>query len=983
MLSPPLVIAAALAYLLILFAVAFVGDRRAAAGRSLIGNAWVYTLSLAVYCTAWTYFGSVGRAASGGIWFLPIYLGPTLALVLGWMVVRKMIRIAKTYRITSIADFIASRYGKSPLLAGLVTLITVVGIVPYTALQLKAVSAGYTLLTTPLGAESVAGSASAWWQDSTLYVALLLAGFTMVFGTRQLASTERHEGMVAAIAFESVVKLLAFLAVGVFVTWGLFDGPTDLFARAQAVPALRALLQLGQAPRFAYEQWFALMLLAMLSVIFLPRQFQVMVVENVDERHLKRAVWAFPLYLLLINLFVLPIALGGLLLREAGGGGLLANADSFVLSLPLAHGQPALALLAFVGGLSAATGMVIVETIAVSTMVCNDLVMPWLLRTRRFGAASRADLTGWLLGIRRTSIALMLLLGYLYFRLAGEAYALVSIGLISFAAVAQFAPALLGGMYWKGGTRRGALAGLLAGFALWVYTLMLPSLAKSGWLGAWGAEGFMSRGPWGLALLRPEQLLGLTGLDGLTHSLFWSLLANLGAYVGVSLWRAPSASETSQALLFVDVFERMGAAGAAGEAGLAAAAGVAGAAAAPVFWRGRAHLPDVQALLTRFLGAARTQALLTQHAQARGLAGIAQLPADARLVQFAETQLAGVIGSASARVMVASAVDEEPLGLDDVMRILDEASQLRAHSLALEAKSRSLEQATAELRSANLQLLSLDGLKDDFMSSVTHELRTPLTSIRALSELMVDDPDMDSAQRQQFLTIVVAETERLSRLVNQVLDMAKIESGQAEWRSTEIDMPDLLQRAVRTTAELFRERGTLVSLHLPQAAHPPLASPAQPAKRAKRAQPALPVPPVPPVLLGDEDRLLQVLLNLLSNAAKFVPQQGGQVALSLQADATGLTVTVQDNGPGVPADQQALIFEKFRQGGDASHRPQGTGLGLPISRQIIEHHGGRMWLRTDPEQGAAFCFTLPWQGSATPLADSPSALSESAPRVTP
>ena len=339
MLSPPLVIATALAYLLLLFAVAFLADRRASAGRSVIGNAWVYTLSLAVYCTAWTYFGSVGRAASGGVWFLPIYLGPTLALVLGWLVVRKMIRIAKTYRITSIADFIASRYGKSPLLAGLVTLITLVGIVPYTALQLKAVSAGYALLTTAPGSGQ-AGPGAAWWQDSTLYVALLMAGFTMVFGTRQLASTERHEGMVAAIAFESVVKLLAFLAVGVYVTWGLFDGPADLFARAQAVPALRPLLRLGQAPRFAYEQWFALMLLAMLSVIFLPRQFQVMVVENVDERHLKRAVWAFPLYLLLINLFVLPIALGGLLL---GGAGAPGGADNFVLSLPLMHGQPALA----------------------------------------------------------------------------------------------------------------------------------------------------------------------------------------------------------------------------------------------------------------------------------------------------------------------------------------------------------------------------------------------------------------------------------------------------------------------------------------------------------------------------------------------------------------------------------------------------------------------------------------------------------------
>jgi len=917
MLSAPLVIAAAFAYLLLLFAVAWWGDRRAAAGRSVIGNPWVYTLSLAVYCTAWTYFGSVGRAASGGVWFLPIYLGPTLALVLGWLVVRKMIRIAKTWRITSIADFIASRYGKSPALAGLVTLITVVGIVPYTALQLKAVSTGYALLTTPAGAAAMA--APAWWQDSTLYVALLLAGFTMVFGTRHLDSTERHEGLVAAIAFESVVKLAAFLAVGAFVTWGLFAGPADLFARAQAVPALHDLMRLQPGGgRFAYESWAALTLLAMLSVVFLPRQFQVMVVENVDERHLKRAVWAFPLYLLLINLFVLPIALAGLLL-----GGTLREADGFVLSLPLAHGQPALALAAFVGGLSAATGMVIVETIAVSTMVCNDLVMPLLLRTRRFGGQAGADLTGWLLGIRRASIAAMLGLGYLYFRLAGEAHALVSIGLISFAAVAQFAPALLGGMYWKGGTRRGALAGLGAGFALWAYTLMGPSLAKSGWLASWG-QGWVTQGPGGLALLRPEQLLGLQGLDGLTHSLFWSLLANLGAYVLVSLWRQPSAAETSQALLFVDVFER----GAAGPGG-----------AAPVFWRGRARLADLQALLARFLGAARAEALLAQHARDSGVADVARLPADARLVQFAETQLAGAIGSASARVMVARTVEEEPLALDDVMRILDEASQLRVYAQALEQKSRSLEQATAELRAANEQLKSLDSLKDDFMSSVTHELRTPLTSIRALSELMVDDAEMDAAQRQQFLAIIVAEAERLTRLVNQVLDMAKIEAGHAEWRSTAVDLRALLQRAVQTTAELFRARGATVALHLPEAVRP---------------------------LQADEDRLLQVLLNLLSNAAKFVPADRGRVDVTLQADDRGLTVTVQDNGPGVPPGQQALVFEKFRQGGDAAHRPQGTGLGLPISRRIVEHFGGRMALRSDPGQGAAFSFTLPWA-----MADAP------------
>ncbi|MDO8887549.1 MAG: sensor histidine kinase [Hydrogenophaga sp.] len=904
MLSAPLVIGVSFAYLLLLFAVAYWGDLRAAQGRSVISSPWVYALSMAVYCTAWTYFGSVGRAANSGVWFLPIYLGPMLAMLLAWMVVRKMIRIAKTYRITSIADFIASRYGKSPLLAGLVTLITVVGIVPYIALQLKAIASGYAVLTSPLGMPAV--QSADWWSDSTLYVALALAGFTIVFGARHLDSTERHEGMVAAIAFESVVKLVAFMAVGLFVCFGLFSSPADLFDQAHAVDELRRLMQFGQGQPFAYAQWLGLTLLAMLSVIFLPRQFQVMVVENVDENHLKRAVWAFPLYLLLINLFVLPIALGGLL--HFGSGRM--DPETFVLSLPLSQGQGALALFAFVGGLSAATGMVIVEAIAVSTMVCNDLVMPLLLRMRRFGARASGDLTAVLLRIRRLAILGILLLGYLYFHLAGEAYALVSIGLISFAAVAQFAPALLGGMYWKGGTQRGALTGLLLGFAFWVYTLMLPSLVKSGWLTA----GFMDQGPFGWWLLKPEAFLGLAGLDNLTHSLIWSLLANVAGYVGVSLWRAPTARETSQALLFVDVFHRT-------------------AASRPVFWQGKAQVSALLPLVGRFLGVEAAQRLFADYALRVGARQIEQIPADARLVHFVETQLAGAIGSASARVMVASVVEEEALDLDDVMRILDEASQLRAYSHALEEKSQSLERATDELRQANEQLKSLDRLKDDFMSSVTHELRTPLTSIRALAELMRDDTGMDSVQRQQFVGIIVGETERLSRLVNQVLDMAKIESGHAEWHDDKVDMKVLLQQAASTMAEPLRERGVTLSLEL-----------------AEHVQP----------LHADADRLMQVVLNLLSNAAKYAPRDTGQVVVRLREGDEGVEVEVQDNGPGIDPDQQAMVFEKFRQvEGDAHYRPGGTGLGLPISRQIVAHFGGRMWLRSDVGKGAVFGFCLP------------------------
>lgn len=893
-----LVLAVSAGYLALLFAIAAFADRRAAQGRSVIGRPWIYALSLGVYCSAWTYFGSVGRAASGGIWFLPIYLGPTLVMLVAWILVRKMIRIAREYRITSIADFIASRYGKSPALAALVTLITVVGIVPYIALQLKAVSSGYRLLTETPG---TAAADLAWWQDGTLMIALALAAFTVIFGTRHLDSAERHEGMVAAIATESLVKLVAFLAVGAYVTWGLFNGPGDIWARAAAeLPELHDLLQSGgrAIDAFGHAEWFSLTFVSALSVILLPRQFQVMVVECVDERHLKRAAWMFPAYLLLINIFVLPLAIGGLLIFGPG----TMDPETFVLSLPLSEGMITLALFAYIGGLSAATGMLIVETIAISTMVCNDLVMPALLRLPGFRSRSGGDLTRLLLNIRRAAILGVLLLGYLYFHVAGDAYALVSIGLISFAAVAQFAPPLFGGMYWRGGTRTGAIGGLLGGFAVWAWTLMLPSLAKSGWID----DGILEAGPFGIQALAPEGLFGLTGFDPLTHALFWSLLANITLYVGLSLRREPTGREASQALLFVDVFER-------------------GGSDAPVFWRGRARLDDLRRLASRLLGEARAGAVFDELAHETGVGDASRLVADARLVDRVERQLAGAIGSASARVMVASVAQEDRLGLDDVIEILDEASQVRAYA-------RALEETSSELRQANEQLKSLDQMKDDFISSVSHELRTPLTSIRALAELMQDTPDIEPAQREEFLAIIVTESERLGRLVSQVLDMAKIEAGMADWHIEQLDLRAVVEAALKSTSELFRGKDVAVERDLPDA--------------------------VPPVA-GDRDRLAQVMLNLLSNAAKFAPAGSGRVRVRLGVESDGLVVEVADNGPGVPEAERATVFDKFRQGGDQLDRPPGTGLGLTISRQIVEHLGGSIWLGQEPGGGARFAFKLP------------------------
>jgi len=905
MLQGWVVVLASFGYIGLLFAIAYYADRRAREGRSVIATPVIYSLSLAVYATAWTFYGSVGRAAHDGVGFLPIYIGPTLMALAWWFVLRKMIRVAKLARITSLADFIASRYGKSALLGGLVTLIAVIGILPYISLQLKAVSSSFQILFQYPDVVMPEKSATMpILQVTAFYVAIAMALFTIAFGTRHLDVSERHEGMVAAIAFESIVKLIAFSAVGIYVTYGLFNGFGDIFGRAAARPDLAGLTT-PLAAEGALANWVWMTLLSMLAVMFLPRQFQVAVIENVEERHVRTAAWLFPVYMLAINVFVLPIAFGGLLVFSDGA----VDPDSFVLTLPMAHRLEGLTLLVFVGGISAATGMVIVETIALSTMVCNDLIMPILLRWKRLGLAARADLTSLLLDIRRGAIVAILLLGYFYFVAAGEAYALVSIGLISFAAVAQFAPALLGGLYWKGATRNGALAGLCSGFAVWAYCLMLPAFAKSGWFGM----EVVDLGPFAIEWLRPTALFGLGGLDQTTHAMIWSMIANIGAYVMVSILDRQSAVELSQATLFVDVFTQTGERGRQ--------------------WRPTTSVSALQTLLARFLGPPRAAELFTRYAAERGLASAEALEADAHLVAFAELQLAGTIGAASAHAMVATVAQEVPLGLDEVMTIIDEASHVIAYSHELEDKKRELEAATASLQAANERLKELDRLKDDFISTVTHELRTPLTSIRAFSEILYDNPDLDPAERHRFLGLVIRESERLTRLINQVLDLAKLESGMADWRSAELDLREIVADAVNATSQIFKAQHVAIAARLPVSV---------------------------PAVVADRDRVMQVMLNLLSNAAKFCAADTGRVEVRLVEEAGGVRVDVEDNGVGIHEEHQAVIFEKFRQVGDTlTQKPAGTGLGLAICREIVAHLGGRLWVKSQPGRGSTFSFTLP------------------------
>jgi Na+/proline symporter/nitrogen-specific signal transduction histidine kinase len=911
MLSGFTVVTVSLLYLLVLFAIAYYGDRRADQGRSIIASPYIFALSIAVYCTAWTFYGSVGRAASSGVSFLPIYLGPTLTFVLGWFLIRKIIRISKVNRITSIADFIASRYGKSSFLGGLVTVIAVVGIMPYISLQLKAISTSFAVLLEypEIVMPSRLGSTPIL-QDTALYVAVIMAAFAILFGTRHIDASEHHEGMVAAIAFESVVKLIAFLVVGLFVTVTLFGGLGGVFSRAASDAHLQRLFTLEAAG--GYSSWISLMLLSMAAIVVLPRQFQVIVVENVDERHLKKAIWLFPLYLLLINLFVLPIAFGGLTRFPSGG----VDPDTFVLTVPMAEHFTAVALFAFIGGLSAATGMIIVETIALATMVSNDLVVPVLLKVGRLHHSERKDLTGLLLTIRRGAIIFVVLLGYAYVRLIGESFALVSIGLMSFVAAAQFAPAIVGGILWKGGTRLGALTGLSAGFLVWIYTLLLPSFARSGWI----SLSFLQDGPFGLELLRPYALFGLSGLDATAHALFWTMVANVGLYLAVSLMSTQTVLERSQAVLFVDIFKQ-----ASGGARI---------------WRGSASIGDLHQLLNRFVGEARTDQTFRRIERERGRRLDDHQPADADVVHHVERQLAGAIGAASARIMIASVVREEMRDIDEVMQILDEASQLVVYSRQLEEKSRQLEAATDELRAANEQLKELDKMKDDFISTVSHEFRTPLTSIRSFSEIVLDNPDMSVAERQKFLNIVVEETERLTRLVNDILDLAKMEAGQTVWRLVEIDPKDIIAKALAATAGLFA-RSPRIMLRTELAGDLP------------RIQ-------------VDPDRLTQVLVNLISNAVKFCSKEGGLVEIVARAEADALRVDVRDNGIGIAKSDQRKIFERFGQASyTLSDKPQGTGLGLPISLRILERFGGSIRVESEPDKGATFTFRIPAAGAVT------------------
>lgn len=897
MLSAGPVLAISILYLAFLFTLAFVSNKRAEQGKdALVNTPLVYTLSLTTYCTSWTFYGAVGSAARNGLEFMTIYLGPTLVFIGWWFLLRKLVRISKTHRITSIADFISSRYGKSTALASLVTVMAVIGTTPYIALQLKAIATSFDVVSGLADANMTLPSKNSLAGDTAFLAALAMGIFIIVFGTRNIGADEHHHGVVAAIAFESLVKLFAIVAVGIFVLSAhQFYAGDNILSQLQHDPKIAQIFQMNDsfAPR-----WMTMLILSAAAIICLPRQFQITIVEISDERNLRTAAWLFPLYLFLMTIFVIPIAVAGLTYLPAG-----TDPDFFVLTVPMNAGKENLALLAFIGGFSSATSMMIVASIALSIMISNHIVMPVLLRMERLKLDQKEDLSELVLTIRRMSILLVLLLGYAYYRFSAHSIALASIGLTAFAASAQFLPVIVGGIFWRNGTRRGAIAGLLAGFAVWAYTLLLPTLERAGFF-----SGLISEGAFGYALLRPEALFGLDGWDPLAHSLFWSYIFNIGAYIFASLTQRQSPLEILQSTLFVDAFRRT-----PGQVSRA--------------WKRTAATADLLALTQRIIGPARAQTMFREFAHKQGVDGMPRPEPD--LIASVERQLAASIGAASARVMVSRVAVGEALSVDEMIKIVDEAQQVIEYSKRLEQKSAELQRIAEQLKEANQQLTHMDKMKDDFLSRVSHELRTPMTSIRSFSEILLNDDDVPHDQSHRFLNIIVSESQRLTRLLNDILDINQLQSGMGAWNDETVCPTKILKETVDSLRGFASQKGVIIMDRSNITGR---------------------------TITADADRLKQVYINVISNAIKFNNNPEPIVEIDTFENKNDLIITVKDNGPGIPKQDQKVIFVKFQRRWEHS---EGSGLGLAISKQIIDRLEGDIEVQSKPGRGATFKIRLP------------------------
>jgi PAS domain S-box-containing protein len=1013
-----LLLLVALLYVGLLYGVAWAGDRRPLYPRQPRLRPIVYSLALAVYCSSWTFYGAVGTAAREGLGYLPIYLGPVLLFVFGFGLLRRLVEVAQQRNITSIADFIGARFGKSHGLAAVVAVIAVVAVLPYIALQLKAVAMSFAVLGGhPPGPR---GSVAA---DPALWCAALLAVFAILFGTRSIDATEHHHGLMLAIALESLIKLVTFVALALF---ALHHGP-GLAATAN--------LPLRHPGGGLSAGFLAQTLLAFFAMFCLPRQFQIGVVECEDPRDLHRARWMFPLYMLAITLAVLPIVASGAQLPAVRDG----LADAWVLNLPLALGSNGMAMLAFVGGFSAATGMVIVAAVALSTMISNDLVMPALLRVRRLRLEHRSDLSRLVLRVRRVAIVALAALAYGYYRVVADTENLAATGLLVFAAVAQLAPAIVAALYWRGASQRGVAVGLVAGFAIWAYTLLLPTMLHGG--------DWQQNGPLGLGWLRPQALFHLGGSDPLLHGTLWSLLVNVGCLVFVSLRWRPNLEQRLHAALFVAPY--------------AASHGGAG------DWRGRVAVADLRTIATRIVGRRGTERAFAEYELRRGRPLQAGEAADRALIQHTERLLAGAVGAASARRILMGMLSGSGLDIAEAMALMDEASQeLRFNrellSSTLENVSQGISVVDAQMRVVawNRRYLELFGYPDGMVyvgvpvadlirwnaehgecgpgeapaqvakrlahlragtphvfqrvraDGSTIEMRgralpgggyvttyTDVTAYKRAEQALIEANetleqrvDQRTAELSEALA-ATAQAQRTAEAANasktrflaaashdllQPLNAARLftsalrqqpalddearqlaERIDAAFRAAEDLLDALLDTSRLDTGSYQPEVGDFALAELFESLQSQFAVLAE--QRGLRLR----VAPTRLAVRSDPQLLRRVLQNFLSNALRYT--QRGRVLLGARRAGDEVRIEVWDTGPGIAAEQRARIFGEFQRLEQPSPwGEKGLGLGLSICDRIATMLQHRLDLHSRPGHGSCFAVIVPRAATAPP-----------------
>lgn len=874
-------------YLALLFLVAHLAEKKRS--KRWINNPYIYALSLAVYCTAWTYYGSIGVAATSGLNYLPIYIGPIM-IIPAWIYINtRIVRISRVNKISSLADFISLRYGNSRSLSAIITIVCLLAIVPYIGLQIKAISETFHLVTkTPMSEYILT--------DNATFVVILIALFSSYYGTRYVDASEKRLGIISAIALESFLKLFFIIILGLFVIYYAFDGFSDIYQKASHFKDFKTKNTFNGIE--GAMNWMVLCMISATAICILPRQFHTAIIENRQEKHIKTAVWFFPLYLLIFTLFIFPIAWGGRLIFD----GQKVNPEFYSILIPQHFDNTLITVLVFLGGLSSSISMIIISAITLSIMLSNNLIIPYGL-LGKFKSENEEQNTRSITNIRKFSIFALIIMAFVFYKYFILKTSLDSVGLISFVVIAQLAPAFFGAIFWRRGSYKGVLTGLAAGLAICYFGLIIPQYyfsynqeMKGVLREMYNAFGFFS----------------IPYLDRIPQIFFWSILINTGLFTVVSVSTKGNYRERNFAELYVDIDKYIQNHENA------------------FIWRGTAYISDIQNILERFLGKNKTEQALRIFNLKYNIDSKTET-ADSRFIKFSENLLAGRIGTASAKILIEGVTKEDKISLKEVLNILEESKENITLNKKLTEQSEELQKLSDDLRTANESLIIKDRQKDDFLDSVAHELRTPITAIRSAGEILADDDDIPFEIKQEFLNNIITESDRLSEIINDILYLDKLQHGEISLHIQPTNIIETYKKALNPLLHLIQQK----NIHLSE------------------------VDLLDQFVFDyDEARMIQLFQNIWGNALKFTDEQG-TIQTKLFEKDKHLIITIFNTGKHIPEEDLEMIFDKFYQSKNQNIlKPTGSGLGLAISKKIVQAHGGTIKAENSG-LGVTFTISIP------------------------